>query len=235
MNTVIYKPFKKKIDKWESDTSDIKENELGRKLINVKIGVQQIVDNDTGRVIEAIPVTEYMYEDICRNLFCNSEEYAARICLGYFPQVVVTYENRLVIHNEDVSEEVEKIQKVIKGYEKKSIAEVLVNSLLNYKTQVHISKEYRNLIKDIDEKCGNFYAPDFIGLVLREYFFETERGLSEYKEELHIMSPVELTQEIGKSLKEDNLEKLEIIKEELLYAFLLGDIITNPKAGSMYG
>ncbi len=233
MNTVVYKPFKKKIDNWEIDTSNIKENELGRNLVNVKIGVQQIIDNDSGRVTDTIPVTEYMYEDVLRNLFCNSEEYAARICLGYFPQVVVTYENRLVIHNEDVSEEVEKIQEVIKSYEKKSIAEILVNSLLNYNTQVHISKEYRNLIKEINERCNNFYAPDFIGIVLREYFFETDRKLSEYKEELHFMSSVELKQEIGKNLKEDNIEKLEVIKEELLYAFLLGDIITNPKTGSM--
>lgn len=233
MNTVIYKPFKKKIDKWEIDTSSVRENEHGRKLINVKIGVQQIVDCDTGNVVDATSVTEYIYEDILRNLFMNGEEYAARICLGYFPQVVVTYENRLVIHNEEISEEVEKIQEVIKDYNNREISEILVNSLLNYNTQAQISKEYKMLIKDIDEKCDNYYAPDFVGLVLREYFLESKRNLSDYKEDLHFMSPVEFKQEIGTSLKEGDKEKLEDIKEELLYAFLLGDIITNPKAGSV--
>lgn len=233
MNTVVYKPFKKKIDKWELDTSNIMENEFGRKLINVKIGIQQIVDSESGGVVDTTPVTEYMYEDVLRNLFVNGEEYTARICLGYFPQVIVTYENRLVLHNEDVSEEIDKIQEVIKSYDKKEISEILINSLLNYNTQAQMSMEYRSLIKDIDDKCDNFYAPDFVGLVLREHFFEAERNLSDYREELHFMSPIELKQEIGVSLKRDDKAKLEDIKEELLYAFLLGDIITNPKTGSI--
>lgn len=229
MNTVVYKPFKRNIDNWEIDPEATYKNDNGRKLILVKIGVQQIVDSDTGRVVDTTPVTEYVYEDILRSIFTKADEYSTRICLGCTPQLVVTYENRLVIHNEDISKEMDKIMNVAKGYDPKSISESLVNSLLNYNTLMPLSKEYRSIIKDIDSKCDEYYSPDFVGLVLRELFFEQKREITGYKEDIHYMSSVELRQEMGKQLKNDDKDKLNAIKDELFYAFLLGDIIPNPK------
>ena len=229
MNTVVYKAFKRSIDNWEIDTSAERVIENGRKLFLVKIGVQQIKDSETGQIIDTAPITEYIYEDILRAVFGGNEEYTIRTCLGYTPQLIVTYENRLVMHNDEVDNEVQKVLKATEKLNGKDISESLVNSLLNYNTQAQISKEYRKLIKEINKECDEYYSPDFVGIILREHFFEQERNLTDYKEELHFMNAVELKEELGKSLRENDEEKISAIKEELMYAFLLGDIVHNPK------
>ena len=228
MNTLVYKPFKKKIINWEIVPEATVKADNGRKMLLVNIGDQQIVNTDTGEIIDTSPVSEYIYEDILHAIF-SREEYTSRLCLGCTPQLIVTYENRLVMHNEEVSLEVEKVIEVIKKADRHNISEVLVNSQLNYETKVPISKEYRDVIKRINEECDEFYSPDFIGLVMREFFFEQEREYTDYSDELHYMSKVELKEELGRVLNEGNGEKLNQIKDELMYSFLMGDIIANPK------
>ena len=129
---------------WEIDPSATETTESGRRLLLVTIGVQQIVDTDTGDVIDTAPVAEYIYEDILAAIF-NREEYTSRICLGCTPPLIVTYENRLVMHNNQISEEVEKILGVLKTAQRDNVYEVLVNSQLNYDTRAQISKEYREV------------------------------------------------------------------------------------------
>ena len=229
MVTAVYKPFKRTISEWQYDPEYTKEMQHGRKLMLFSIGIQQMVETETGRIINSTPVTEYIYEDVVRNIFANPEEYSARVNLGCEPQVVVTYENRLVIHNETVGNEVEKILEIAKRFKLKDIADILVNSELNYNTLTPLSKRYRSLMESINDECGEYYPPDFIGLVLREYFFEQKRELAGYSEDIHYMNGIELKEEIGKALQDGNDENIEMLKDELMYAFLLGDLITNPK------
>ena len=229
MNTVIYKPFKRNASSWALDTESTITNSSGRRSFLVKIGVQQIADSDTGEVLDTTPITEYVYEDILRKIFTDCEEYSVRTNLGYEPQLVITYENRLVLHNDEISGMVEKIRDVIKEYDEKDISEVLINSLLNYNTQAQRTPEYKKLIDEVNEKADGYFSPDFIGFILREYFFEQKRGISGYSEDVHYMDHIELKEEIGKVLKDGDKEKLNVLKEELLYSFLLGDIVTNKK------
>lgn len=229
MNTVIYKPFKRKASKWEMDTENILRDGMGRRAISVKIGMQNITDSVTGQVVSATPIYEYIYEDILRNIFSDSEEYAVRVNLGCEPQITITYENRLVMHNDMIAKEVEKINKAVEDTELRDIVEILVNSQLNFNTKAPVSKEYRELIGKLNDKCDAYYPPDFVGLVLRERFFEQDREITGYKEDIHYMSGTELKEELGRAIKENNDEKIKDIKEELMYQFLLGDMLSNPQ------
>lgn len=231
MNTVIYKPFKRSSQAWALDTEKTKENENKRRSFLVKIGVQKVVDSDTGEEISTAPVTEYIYEDILRMLFTDPEEYQVRVNLGCEPQLVVTYENRLVVHNDEMSETIERVRNVISTYKKEDIAEVLINSYLNFMTLAPLSKGYRKLISDINDKAEGYFAPDFVGLVLREYFFEQMRHLSQgsYEEDIHFMNSTEFREEMGKAMAEKDNGKVQKLKDELFYSFLLGDTIPNPK------
>ncbi len=232
MNTVQYKPFKRRLDSWQLDTANIKENDNGRRLFPIKLGVQNIVNSDTGEIQSTIPCVEYIYEDILRNIFANTQEYHTRVALGCKPQLIVTYENRLVVHNDEVYVEIEKIQSVLKDYKLEDIADEVVNSLLNYNTQEFMSDKYRKLIEKINELCDEYYPPDFVGLVIREYFLEQTRNMTEYDEDLHLMSQKELKKEIAKNISEKNNGKLAAIKTELLYSYLMGDMIINPQRGN---
>ena len=231
MNTVVYKPFKRSLEAWEISADKTKENENGRRSFLVKIGVQKVVDSDTGEEISTDPVAEYVYEDILRKMFTDPEEYSVRVNLGCEPQLIVTYENRLVVHNDEISEMIEKVRNVITGLKIEDISEMLVNSYLNFCTLAPLSKEYRKLISDINDKAEGYFAPDFVGLILREYFFEQKRSITEgsYEEEIHYMDPIELRMEMGKEMANKDLARLEKLKNELFYSFLLGDIIPNPK------
>lgn len=228
MNKIVYKPFKRKSSSWEIKPDKIIKNEQGRKSVPVKIGVQQVV-MDNGEIISTTPVYEYIYDDILRKILGDSEEYAVRVNLGCDMQLVITYENRLVVHNDRMQEEIEKVHELAKAYGYEEISAELVNSQLNFMTLAPLSKEYKKLIEEINEKSEKFYPPDFIGLVLREYFYEQARNLSDEREDMHFLSAKELKEELGEAIKGRDAKKIEDIKEEIMYAFLIGDLVSNPR------
>lgn len=228
MNIAVFKPYKTSIDAWSIIDSKSKQDKNGRTEWCVEIGTQQIVDNETQRILDSSPLEEYIYKDILQNAFSNPHEYNISVNLGYNPPIVITYDNRLVIHNDQIQEMVTTVIDAIKDYKIEDIAPLLISSLLNLQNEDKLSKDYKDFLDKINDKCNDFLPPLFVGQIAREYFFEQERNLQGKTDEIHYMTHKELLEQTGEAIKKNDKEILRMIKDEMFYSMLMGDIIQNP-------
>ena len=63
MNIAVFKPYKTSIDAWSIIDSKSKQDKNERTEWCVEIGTQQIVDNETQRILDSSPLEEYIYKD----------------------------------------------------------------------------------------------------------------------------------------------------------------------------
>ncbi len=223
MNHVVLKPYKRGANSWDSIDGKERVDANGRSEWCIEIGVQKIV-SDNGEEISATPLEEYVYKDVLLNLFTSPKSYTVRINLGCEPQLTIAYANRLVLHNSAVGEMVDAINKALDKYDDKVLMELGIDSLLALKSKAPLSKEFKAFTKQINDETDWYFPHDFIGFVVREKIFEQRRNLSGKAEDIHLSGYTELMELLRHSLKDGDRASLSMIQQELMYAYLLGDI-----------
>lgn len=230
MQTTVYKPYKKKPETWKEDESKRRTSEDGRTECCVEIGVQQIVEEDTGEIVRTEHVSEYIYKDIKDKILAAPSDFDVRINMGFKPQLAVLYCNRFVVYNDQVQREARRIKQFMEDLKTERYIGAAINSVLNIQGRARQSEELKDFIGQVNENLNAIYPAEFVGAILREHVFETARKFSEEEEELHFASYEYLVKEAGqeyaKSLRNgSDTKRLSMIKEELLFGFLIGDYL----------
>ena len=161
MEYLVYKPYKRKLKTW-NNVKDRQREENGRIILCVEIGKKLFVDDETQRVIHEEFVCEDIYMDIATGLFQRSSSYGTKITLGYEPQIVVSYEGSLVIHNDKISGYVEDIMNVLQKTDYSLKVNAMVNGILNEKIEENIKYIYDiNIGKAVRASCSypGVFAP----------------------------------------------------------------------------
>ena len=223
MNHVLLKPYKRSASTWYPVEGKERTDENGRVEWCIEIGIQKVMSEE-GRELATSPLEEYVYKDVLQNMFTSPKNYTVRINLGCEPQLTIAYENRLVLHNSAVGQMVEEINSALNKYDEKALIGLGIDSLLALKSKRPLSKEFKKLTKEINEDADWYYPHDFIGFIIREKVFEQMRGLDGKAEELHLMDYAEIMENLKSSLKDGDRASLSMIKDELMYAYLLGDL-----------
>lgn len=233
--SIILKPYKRNVAIWKNvPDSERKDDE--RSILRVEIGQMVTVDDQTKEVIREKPIQEDVYLDILQGLF-SGQSYTAVATLGYEPQMIITYEGRLVIHNDYIPNYVRQVKKIF-GKVKYSAG---VKAMLNYVANVNSGEKYTAYLKKlqewINEKCKANYPPEFVALALKEYICDDCRDVTEEEMEYGYLTYEELLKEAGNVLINREAEKQEketdkgaalkekYILNELLYRFVQGNLV----------
>lgn len=232
MQDIVYKPFKVNPKYWNNE-NESRRDQKGREELLIRIGTKQIVDRTTGEILEELPLSEYVYKDLLIGIFRNfsnqslsSDEYKVRVNVGCCPQLTITYENRLVIHNSTISAEVERISEYLENFEFTDIVDMIGNSSLNFRSKAKLTDEFKAFLATLNGNLGSNYSADFVGTVMREQFLEIRRDMTESENECHYMPYAETIQNICEALKKEDEDVLKTIGKELIYKLLLGDLVS---------
>lgn len=227
---VVYKPIKKGLETWSNMPDKTRHDDMGRVIVNIEIGVKQIISS--GKICSVESMCEDMYIDILKGLVVDKLSYMTYVNLASEPKITISYDGRLVIHNDKISGYVEDIMTVLNDIEDSIKYDALVDFVLNENVGNKYGEAFRRLVNVMQKKCKKEYASALIGLVLKEYICEDCRSIEgDEAEEIHYMSYEDLLMKTGQIMKNRNAggdkESEKIIKEELLYRFLQGDLIVK--------
>jgi len=216
-----YKPYKQKASEWSSDPEKARAAANGREMMYVGIG--SCIHHDDNTTEE---IFEYIYRDILLGIFKNDKSYKLKMTLGHTPNIVITYDGLLVIHNDILLKEVEKIKEAILTLPKELIANCIANSVLNQMGLEKTSDELKQTTKKINQICNADYPAEFIACIMKEYMCDELRELeNEKQEELYFKTYEELVSEAALVLISDDkdIKKQEYdVLREIGYRFIQG-------------
>lgn len=229
MENIVYKPFKKKLSSWNYIKENQRQAADGRTIMCIEIGKKQYIDPGNKEVIREEFEQEEVYYDILKGLFKNTVSYSTKVALGHEPKLIVSYEGSLVKHNDKIAGYVEDIKKVLPKIEKRVLFKCLFNVVMNEKEGDKYSTESKELSAKVNKMCGADYPSELIAYVLKEYLSETRGEMDNIQEKTHFMEYRELMTlalkvMVTRGAKDDVKKYEDVLKEELLYRFLLGEI-----------
>lgn len=227
MESVIYKPYKRSLSEWNNITDRVREDYGGRKIWQVEIGKKIFMDSKTEAILSEESITEDIYLDIIQGIFTNKDTYAAKTTLGYTPQLVISYEGKLVVHNDVMSNYITDILNALKQIDRTLEVKALINTIMCEKMNTKLSADMRKVQKQVNEICNSNYSPLLVGMVLKEFICENERTFTEKQDELHYLSYEDLLDRAGRVLNNKLLGKgkdsfEEDVFTEIFYRFLAG-------------
>lgn len=224
MGTIVYKPYKRKLNQWKCLSENIRTDKCGREIVPVEIGKTLYMNGE--KIEKEEEILEDIYLDIVTGIFANRDSYHTTICLGYEPQIVVSYEGALVIHNDKMSGYVDKILKILDKVEYSEKVKVLVHAVEHEVKGNKYTTDMKKLQDYIKKESGISFSPELIGYVLKENLCEN-RVMTDKQEELHWMAYEELLEKAGTVLAARDKGKAGSrfeydVMNELLYRFIGG-------------
>lgn len=228
MGNIVYKPYKRKLNQWKCLSENIRTDKCGREIVSVEIGKKLYMDDKCIEVEKEEEILEDIYFDIVTGIFANRDSYHTTICLGYEPQIVVSFKGTLVIHNDKMSGYVDKILKVLDKVDYPEKVQVLVHTVEHEVKGNKYTSNMKKLQEYIKTESGISFSPELIGYVLKENLCES-RVMTEKQEELHWMSYEELLEKSGIVLTTRDKGKFGSrfeydVMNELLYRFISGQL-----------
>lgn len=232
MEKVILKPYKRKMSSWQYDAEQSRlEEDSNRYILSVQIGEKLTIDEETSEKLDQEQLAEDIYLDTLQGIFLNQKGYEVTVTLGYEPQVVITYEGRLVMHNDKIPQ----YEKEVMDLLKKTKSNILVQMLVDFTAHENSGSKYTELARHVQESInkvkGTNYPLEFIAYAIKDYICDIKRKMTEEKMEYAYMTYEELLQVTGDVLaakfKGEKDEREEYVQEELLYRFIQGSLVSK--------
>lgn len=223
---IVLKPYKRSLQDWKNNPDDSREED-GKVIFRVDIGKKLVMDEEKKTVVSENALAEDIYLNILQDIFSQNSSYRVVATLGYEPQLVISYDGRLVAHNDKIDGYVAMVMEALKKSKYEADIKVLINYVLNETVGAKYSSTLKRLQTGINTMCKTNFPPEFIGLVVKNYICDYKRSADE-SNEYPYMDYESLMEEAGKVMVSINKGALTIenkLVEELLYRFVQGTLI----------
>lgn len=238
----ITKPYKVSVDKWmqvESSEGSIFDSN-GRELIQIAIG--EYVDKENPKNIEYI--VETFYADLIHVILLD-KNFKVYVQIGKSPQLFVTNNGNLIVHNDSIKSVSKEIKSVLKemSWGKK------IGAFENLKENQQVSgykidASTLEFVRQIKTKCNIDYPTQLIKAVLSEHILESFH-LKEDRYEISLLSSLSneemenLCMDFFKNFRNENFTN-EVLKElsesipiEEIESFISKDILWRVMLGKI--
>lgn len=232
MENITYKPYKRNLNQWNHIKGKERED-MGRVIITIEVGEKRTLDKKTKETTTE-SVTEEIYLDILKSVMIDKLSYKTMLYPSNNPALVISYDGRLVIHNDKVNMYVQELMKILPLYNKKVLILALKDFVLNENIGEKYSQALKKLTENINKKLERNYPPALIGMVLKEYICDElrEPPFNKEDEDLQYADYKELMEKAAQVLSyrmqnqsDEISEQIEYdLKEELFYRFIQGNL-----------
>lgn len=226
MHSFVYKPFKKSVSDWKLNKVYQSEN---REIASVGIGKCIVMDDNTGEMIEEKIIYEDIYKDVMQGFFTDTKFYKTYIVLGCEPAIVISYDGRLILHNDKMKGYSQSIQKALEKIDPELIGSALIGFVRNEAIGEKYNDKIRELTKSINQIEKAKFPLEMVGLMLKEYYCEEKRKFGPIDDVIHYMTYPELLEQAAEVLAgrisgNGNKENEKALMDELFYRFLEGSL-----------
>lgn len=223
---IVFKPYKRKLNTW-INMDEREDEETGRVIFHVAIGEKQIQKEENKTETEEL--AEDIYMDILQNFFLNRSGYNLSITLPCEPKIVLSYDGRLVYHNDKIQKYEEQVISLLRKMKINPAVQAMVNYVANENSGEKYSDTLRRIQKNVNQYLDTNFPPEFIALVLKNYICEDKRDMPEKAMEYSCMDYQELLEKAGNIIihrdKQEENEEEAYVLDELLYRFLQGSLV----------
>lgn len=212
----IIKPYKIGIKSWKILPTEPLYNDNGREILRIAVG--EIIDGDN---------SDYMYEDIYKDvltcLFVDKQGYKVHNSYGLNPSILITCEDDIIPHNPTVSSLVNLTRDKLSLIDKDTLISCFIEMQETRKKSAKKGMKEKTLYKILNASNSNL-SYDLIYFVLYEYIFETIQDTDDRPLKNKMLSVTDLKSESYKAFFKQDNRTLDMIKNELLYRFMYGQI-----------
>lgn len=223
---IVFKPYKRKLNTW-INMDEREDPGTGRVIFHVAIGEKVIEKEDQKKDKEEL--AEDIYMDILQNFFLNRSGYNLSITLPCEPKIVLSYDGRLVYHNDKIQKYEEQVITLLRKLKIDPAVQAMVNYVANENNGEKYSSQLRKIQKNVNQYLDTNYPPEFIALVLKNYICEDKRDISDKAMDFSCMDYEELLEKAGEIIihreKQEENEDEAYVLDELLYRFLQGSLV----------
>ncbi len=192
-------------------------------------------------------IFEDIYSDILEDLKENFHAYQIYVKIGNIPQLIITLNDTLIIHNPEIKEMAGRVKQILTDIPNEYIVNAYVEMRLNNENKAKLGNSTKLLVSMVNAIDNTKYPVPFIQSVIKEmieqnYFDTTDSSIKEYIRSLEYNEIILVIGDIHrfkatKKMEDSFLfEKIEaeeisikdlevIVGKELIYRLYTGSII----------